>query len=416
MKINLDARIVIIGSGPAGLSAAETLKDKGYTNVTILEKASRAGGKCRSINYKGRTYELGAAIFTKDNKTILNLAKKYGAEYVQIDFSREITFIDEKTGKTLSEKNPFAQKLSLIRQLFLRYKNLSKKYQKINEPGLSNVNIDLCMPFSEWAAHHKIPLVAKEFAPFFTGFGYGYFEEIPAAYVLKYYSWKGLMSVIKKSTYRFPDGFQKLCEKIATNHNVLYGITIKNIQRKQSIQIKTKTGNFEFDALIITSPLDESLQYLDANEEEKKLFSKIIYYDYRSYACLVKGFPRQDGYIPGNFNSSRAGHPTSWYHLYKDSNLYIFYVLADWKITDKEVLKNIEAIIHQKGGTMERVHSKEHWKYFPRVTPEEIKNRYFDKLESLQGKNNTYYAGELLNFSTTELSAEYSRKLIEKHF
>ena len=43
MKHAPDIRIGIVGAGPAGLTAAETLKQKGYINVTVLEKTDHAG-------------------------------------------------------------------------------------------------------------------------------------------------------------------------------------------------------------------------------------------------------------------------------------------------------------------------------------------------------------------------------------
>ena len=44
-----DARIVIVGAGPAGINMSTILKDNGYTNVTILEKTNRVGGKSFTI-------------------------------------------------------------------------------------------------------------------------------------------------------------------------------------------------------------------------------------------------------------------------------------------------------------------------------------------------------------------------------
>lgn len=61
-KIN----VLIIGAGPAGLTAAyELSKDKTY-NVTILEKLENIGGIARTINYKGNRMDLGGhRFFTK---------------------------------------------------------------------------------------------------------------------------------------------------------------------------------------------------------------------------------------------------------------------------------------------------------------------------------------------------------------
>ena len=41
---------------------------------------------------------------------------------------------------------------------------------------------------------------------------------------------------------------------------------------------------------------------------------------------------------------------------------------------------------------------------------------YFDRLEALQGHDHTYYAGELLNFSSVDQSAWYAKTLIERFF
>lgn len=45
-------KICVIGAGPAGLAAAEALQEKGYEDVTILERSHRAGGMALSLNYE----------------------------------------------------------------------------------------------------------------------------------------------------------------------------------------------------------------------------------------------------------------------------------------------------------------------------------------------------------------------------
>jgi len=415
MKKDLNIKIGIVGAGPAGLTAADALKSKGYTNITILEKEAQAGGKCRSFDYEGRYYELGAGVIVANNHTVQKLAKKFGIEVALIDFSRKVTFFDIKTGK--AEKEPsFLEKLNFAKQLFLTYKSLARRYNKIAEVGLSEVNADLCIPFSEWSLAHKLDLVAKAFGPFFTGFGYGYFDEIPAAYVLKYYSWHTIRSFMKKAVYFFPTGIQSLWLTVAKNQHVLYNSVISKVERDRAVKVSTEAGDLHFDKLILACPLDESLKYLDATEEENKMFSKIVYCDYRTYACLIKNFPKQDGYVPGNFVSTRKGHPVLWYHRYPDSDLYTFYVLGDWKISDAAVLKNIEQVVKQLGGTLEEVLHHERWKYFPHVSSEVLKKGFFDQLEALQGSNNTYFTGELLNLSTVEYSAEHAANLVKKFF
>ena len=44
-----NAKIVVVGAGAAGINMSVRLKENGYTNVTILEKTNRVGGKSFTI-------------------------------------------------------------------------------------------------------------------------------------------------------------------------------------------------------------------------------------------------------------------------------------------------------------------------------------------------------------------------------
>lgn len=414
MKHAPDIRIGIVGAGPAGLTAAETLKQKGYTNITILEKADRAGGKCCSIEYEGRMYELGAGILSENNRTVREIADRYQVKTERVDFDTPTLTVN-----TLGAPIPaysLRQKMRLMREA-VTYKRLLRRYHRITEHGLSQVHPDLTIPFTTWAKKHRLTLLAQEFAKYFTGFGYDYFDEVPAAYVLKYYDKHTIKSFLKKAFYKFPGGIQGLWTTVAKHHDVHYNVTITSIKRADNVAVNTGGGDtYTFDALILASPLDEALRFLDGSTEETTLFSKIIHCDYRTYACVVEGFPKQTGYVSGNFNATRKGYPVFWYERYQDTNLYTFYILGDWSISDEAVQTHIKELIHPLGGTLERVHTTAHWKYFPHVSGEDMRQGYFDKLEALQGKNCTYYAGELLNFSTVDLSASYAKQLVERFF
>ena len=51
--------VIIIGAGPAGLTAAyELLKKSGYT-VTILEASDRIGGISQTVRYQGNRMDIG---------------------------------------------------------------------------------------------------------------------------------------------------------------------------------------------------------------------------------------------------------------------------------------------------------------------------------------------------------------------
>ena len=407
---------MIVGAGAAGLTAAETLRDIGYTNVTIIEKEPFAGGKCRSVEYDGRSYELGAGIIAANNKTIMGLVEKYEIPLSAIVFGQDNLF-DLETGGISPDTFSFPEKVSFFWQLLLRYHRLFLQFPNVQKPGLAQCEPELFDNFHHWAQTNNIPLVEDKFERFFTGFGYGYWEEVPAAYTLKYNDWASLVSYIRRAIYVFPEGIQGLWQKMAERHQVFYNTTIKQIVRAENvITIETDRQQLNADVLLLTCPLDESLNFMDATAVEAELFSKIKYTDYRTYVCRLENFPNQTGFIPAHFSPSKRGHPVFWYKRYSDSDIYTIYVLSDFTVTDAVILHNIEDCIYKLGGRLIKVEQIAKWKYFPHVNTKEMQDGFYNKLEELQGLNRTYYLGELLNFSTIELTAAYAKDLAGRFF
>ncbi len=57
------------------------------------------------------------------------------------------------------------------------------------------------------------------------------------------------------------------------------------------------------------------------------------------------------------------------------------------------------------------------FKYFPHFLEKDLKEiRPYERLEKMQGNNNTYYIGGLFNFEGTEQTAEYARYLVNRYF
>lgn len=64
MQRNLDLRFVIIGAGMSGMLAAIKLREAGYRDVTVLEKADRIGGTWRENHYPGLACDVPAHAYT----------------------------------------------------------------------------------------------------------------------------------------------------------------------------------------------------------------------------------------------------------------------------------------------------------------------------------------------------------------
>lgn len=65
-------RVVIIGAGPAGLTAAYELRDAGVTDIVVLEATQAVGGLSQSINYKGNRIDIGGHRFFSKSDWVMD--------------------------------------------------------------------------------------------------------------------------------------------------------------------------------------------------------------------------------------------------------------------------------------------------------------------------------------------------------
>ena len=100
-KIDKNAKIVIIGAGPAGLSTAWYLSKNGFNNVTVLEKLGRVGGLCKSLTVDGMSYDLGANYVTWAYQETLKIADE---KRDLVPFTKFIIEEMEKSKQYISQK------------------------------------------------------------------------------------------------------------------------------------------------------------------------------------------------------------------------------------------------------------------------------------------------------------------------
>src|SRR6202000_1897206 len=69
-------RAIIIGAGPAGLTAAYELLTRTDIIPIILEKSGEIGGSCRTTNYKGNRLDNGPHRFSSKSPRVMEWWQK----------------------------------------------------------------------------------------------------------------------------------------------------------------------------------------------------------------------------------------------------------------------------------------------------------------------------------------------------
>ena len=426
---NPSLRIAIAGAGIAGLVAAHTLRNLGYRNITIFEALDRIGGKVHTIERDGCLYELGAIFLLDSYKTISALAKQYNVLLTRR--SEKTTIISN--GKPVSPMKFMHAEYSwmaIIRAQFRLFRILSK-LKNLDTPGFSNVAPELYQNFKDFAARNKLEPFVHLFEPAIIGYGYGYLDQTPALYYLKML--RSLVRFMLKDQLNstlglnlgtmkmFDEGYQGFLQKIADDFDVRVNARITEVRREQvegsiRINITTNKSKETFDRLIISSVPAHTMEFLDANDEEKEIFSRVRFYHFKVTQFYGQGLPPRGSLIFEDSVSVR-GLPGSIGKLAPESNIYQAYQMYWGEVSEKELEQRLEEAVSSIGGKIEEIVTSETFAYFPHFSEEDLLNlRPYGRLDRMQGRNGTYYIGGLFNFESTENTAAYAEYMMNKHF
>lgn len=148
-------RIVIVGAGLSGYSAAAKLIDNGFANITVLEAENRTGGRIHSVPYSKGFIDLGAQWCHGQSKNVIyQIAQKYFS-FGDTGFDNTDETFCLSNGKRPSTKQ--CQKLSSLAETILEgsYSEMEKfngslgdffttKYRKaLQDPKFASIPADL---------------------------------------------------------------------------------------------------------------------------------------------------------------------------------------------------------------------------------------------------------------------------------
>ena len=105
-------------------------------------------------------------------------------------------------------------------------------------------------------------------------------------------------------------------------------------------------------------------------------------------------------------------------HIYLVLNKPKGYISATEDRTQKTVLEDLDklGIAPVKENGKDKIIYEMQSYYFPHVFSEDYAAGWYEKVEGMQGENNTFYAGEVMSFGDMDETIEYSRDLVERFF
>src|ERR1044072_2913243 len=129
----MEKKAIIIGAGPAGLTAAYELLKRTHIKPIILEKSGDIGGISKTINYKGNRMDIGGHRFFSKSDRVMNWWLNIMPPQPITDTYTTITY--QKNHRTIKQEETHSQpsledesKMMLIRKRLSRIYFLRKLF------------------------------------------------------------------------------------------------------------------------------------------------------------------------------------------------------------------------------------------------------------------------------------------------
>jgi len=413
-----DCRVAVIGGGLSGLIMADSLQRKGYENVTVFEKDERLGGKLHTIWYQGKSHELGAIFGLPSYSNLNALMKRLKIKVDGPKLSR--TNYNAKGEKTMQipkeSLGEFLDELNRLPDILLTYKSL--KYVSIQ-----NIESSLMLSFSSWCDIHKLEILKTVYVHYFTIFGLGNIDEVPALYVLKIMNYEHLMSFMQLPEFTtWKNGVSSLTESLKKEIKDIrldQEVIDISLSGHETLWIHTKFEVLEFDRVVITAPLDQFSDLDFWDKDMRNQLRSIKYQSFNVYAFVANKIPKGCGCILENLSPNRRGHIVMWnsrWDGYNDRGIVMFYAYDPPDNLEIPSIDLIKGDLLKLGIENPRLYQAKRWQHCPYVDTLALENGFYDKMELMQGKNNVFLGGEIMSALSIENSIRYSQYLADCFF
>ena len=394
----------------------------------------------------GKSFDLGANYITPDYPRTLALAEEMGAE----------TFVAQGIQTAaigpdgIQWEMPPPDDPAVVFAAMTKYLEIRKTLTYLDRPVLTNLPDEVLVTFQEWLAANDLSVLEPLFWVPITTMGYGFLDEIPAVYALKFMSPGTFLPIFLRALpqmqgegemlervvpwpKKFVDGFQRLWERVSWQLDVRLNVTIHEVQRDgQTIRIDfeqqgrshsdvvTLRDERSFDALVLACPLDVATDFMKLEPEEAKVFSRIRFNSYVVSSYSLKAPIEQiHGQAVAFVPPGTLGEPWAIAQVWKgESHLVQFFNRVDPARPDEEVFEsvrdaNLEVLAKIPAEVDEdETWTLDRWPYFQHYGVQDLRDGVLDDLQNLQGTQATWYAGGGSHFELVESAMDNAHHVV----
>lgn len=417
----IERDICILGGGAAGTYAAVKLRDLGRS-VAVVERSERLGGHCHTYTDRasGIPIDYGVVVFP-DEPHVHSYFGRFGVPLIRLpsDITGAEISVDFRTGRQFSAFQPPP---ALLGGAMFEYLSiLQSQFPFLAQPGyqlpLSGPTLDLlASPFQTFLERFSPqPIDLLNFMPLFSLYlqGSGFVPQATTLYILKNQDIQVTNNILNQSFYLAPGGAEQLYRAAAASlgADVLYRADLEGVERhgrdRVMVRVRTPAGMRLIRArklLVTIPPMRSAMRPFDLDPLEERLFGRFTQRSYHTAIARIEGIPPGVRVInrspetqanvvtmPGLYGLIATGAP-GLYNLKFGGDR----VALDDRQVRAQMVADIERIedigagrVRFRGFEVFRSHTP----YSLEVSPADIRAGFYRSLQSLQGRNKTYYAG-----------------------
>ena len=437
----MSPRIGIVGAGPGGLSLARLLTEKGFSDVTVIERAARVGGKSLTVFEQGLGHELGTCYVALGYLIVKEWMKQAGIGEFILKSQKILTEGGELVEFTSYVEKPdgllgVAEQSARYLREWLHFHDWDLRGGPDGALGTRGRTMreEVSEPLGTWLAARELDLVQRFSLRSVSVMGYGALDRVPALYGLR---WNMPSLIVTGALTQMAEpvpGWQPLWGFLADTLDVRLSHHISAVERGGEYVVHTDHGDLRFDHLVITSPLDEASAWFPFDEEERLAFAvgsdMLGWHEFVSSLADVSGWYKDGdtwcseaqvkdsaaiagGHLVG---ARRTGDktPVAKARSATRPDLYVCYQYGDPARTDDEQVATLRADLAAQGATLNAVLQHCRWKYSPQLTTQAIREGAVSRMERQQGKNNLWISGATLSHETVDNIVNYNARLVER--